>query len=189
MKITREAMVQYGETEFDIGYVDWGFHEVEEQENSALSAMLLFGDHGNILDVACGIGRYHHIWLSHGYDVYGIDLSETFITYCKDHDPKRKDKYSVCDLSDLSADEEYDCITWIDGANVTGGYIKNIFRSLAKGGRFIYDMRNPNYPRYRRLMNNERSWHEENGVYTLVRNEYNHVSQMKEYEKTVIGNH
>ena len=45
------------------------------------------GSGNAVLDIACGLGEWLHVCATDGADVYGVDLSERAIEYCKKHMP------------------------------------------------------------------------------------------------------
>ncbi len=185
MKLSREQMVRYGDKDFDLSYINWGFHDESSQIKDAESLVPIFGEtRDKILDVACGIGRYHKVWIDKGHSVTGIDLSETFIKLCNDRNNFQRANYMVCDLYSLPFAQDFDVVTWIDPAYVCGIFIKNIYRSLKPNGIFVFDSRNPNYPKYRDLRRNKgKVWTLNDGVYRLIRDEYNYATQKNEYEE------
>ena len=178
MKIIKEQWVRYGEKDFDESYINWGFHNESEQIKDANSILKLLGSNKQkILDAACGIGRYHKVWSDNGHQITGIDLSETFIQYCKVNNFSIAE-YKVCDMANLPYQDEFDFVTWIDPAYVCGKFIRNIFRCLKQKGIMIFDSRNPNYPKYRELRNNKgKNWTYKDGIYKLTRDEYNSVPE------------
>ena len=187
MKIIREKMVRYGEENFDKSYINWGFHSLEEQVKDANSILPIIKKDSLVLDVACGIGRYHKVWTNNGIKVTGIDLSKTFINKCKELNDKSLTEYMVCDLNELSYKNKFDVVTWLDPAYVCGKFIRNIYKSIKENGVFIFDVRNPNFPRYRSFRNNKgKTWGYKDGTYKLVRDEYNFVTQKNEYEEITI---
>ena len=80
MKINKQQGSQYGNRKWDEEYIRWGFKDEDSQIDFAQKLLKIFPKHAtSILDVACGIGRYHKVWLESGYKVTGTDLSELFI--------------------------------------------------------------------------------------------------------------
>ncbi|WP_430158497.1 class I SAM-dependent methyltransferase [Paenibacillus thiaminolyticus] len=65
--------------------------------------MKIFPTEGkSIFDVACGISRYHQVWLKSGHKVTGIDISNTFIEYSRNYNKDfDKTRYFVCDFNEF----------------------------------------------------------------------------------------
>ncbi|WP_438447686.1 class I SAM-dependent methyltransferase [Gorillibacterium sp. sgz5001074] len=139
-----------------------------------------------IIDIACGISRYHQVWLQSGYEVTGIDISETFIEYAREYN-KAFDKacYFVRDYNELSFDNEFDVAVWTDPVGLTGLSANRIYRALKPKGAFIYEMWNDNYYKYHTddRHNDCRTWSYQDGVYRLVRHEYNRATCISEHEE------
>lgn len=186
MKIIKEQYNRYGEEDYDIGYVNWGFDELDEQIIMAEKLEKLFpANTEKILDVACGIGRYHQTWLKSNYCVTGIDLSETFIKFAKEYNKEyEKAKYIVCNFNDLDITNEFDVALWTDPVDLVGKPVNNIYKALKTGGRFIYEMWNENFYKYHQRKVGQ-TWTCENDVYKLVKNQYNAATSTTECEEII----
>lgn len=189
MRIIEETYNRYGEKDYDTSYIDWGFDDLETQLHMAESIRKMFPDGSrSILDVACGISRYHRVWLEAGYEVTGIDLSETFIEYSRRcNEDFANAHYEVCDFSRISCDRPYDIAIWIDPVGLSGAAANRIFKSLKPGGWFFYEMWNDNYYKYHtdERHNDCQTWTCRDGVYRLVRHHYNRATCESEHEEIV----
>ena len=100
-----------------------------------------------ILDVGCGSGNHLKFLCENGFDVYGIDISQTAINISNNFLQKNnlKAKLSVCDSSKLFFENEYfDCL--IDRASLTHNSfnykkcIDEVYRVLKLDGIFITEI-------------------------------------------------
>ncbi|MDT3429126.1 2-polyprenyl-3-methyl-5-hydroxy-6-metoxy-1,4-benzoquinol methylase [Paenibacillus forsythiae] len=191
MKIHREPMLRYGEKDFDEGYIHWGFDEEDEQIGIASQMLSVFQPSGkDIIDIACGLSRYHKVWLDKGYNVTGVDLSETFIEQSAYNNRDFTNaSYRVQDINHLDFKEQFDIATWIDPIEITAKPVRNIFRSLRSGGMFIYEMWNENFGKYKQRYIFNKTWTFEEGIYKLIRHEYNHATSTIEHEEIYINTH
>ncbi len=129
----------------------------------------------SILDVACGIARYHRIWLNCGYKVTGVDLSDTFIQAAKSNNPACA--YYMQDVQALDLPQHYDIVTALQPGAYNALMARGIFRHLNSGGVFLLETRNPNHPRQRFYREDQRTWTHEEGIFKLRRHEYDPVRQ------------
>ena len=186
MKIIAEKYSRYGEEDYDIGYVNWGFDGLDEQISMAEKLEKLFPENTEkILDVACGIARYHQTWLKSNYCVTGIDLSETFIKFAIEYNKDyKKAKYIIRNFNDLDMSNEFDVALWTDPIELTGKPVNNIYKALKIGGRFIYEMWNENFFEYQHRKLGQ-TWTCENDVYKLVKHQYNPATSTTEHEEII----
>ena len=185
MKINRQKGSQYGNREWDIEYMKWGFKDEASQLDFAQKLLKIFPKQAKtILDVACGTGRYHKVWLENGYTVTGTDLSEYFIENAAKINPAAT--YFACDAQALPTDQQYDIITASEPGMMNAKIIRNIYKCLNPGGIFILESRNPNHPRSRGFRPEQRTWTHENGVFKLLRHEFNFATQIYEHEEIII---
>jgi SAM-dependent methyltransferase len=185
MKVIEERYDRCGDKGYDTEYINWGFDSLEEQEAMARKIQALLGGQAkDVLDVACGIGRYHAIWLKAGHRVTGIDISETFIDYAREYN-KHLDaaRYIQCDFREMMFHEEFDAAVWTDPVGLTGLPVFNIFAALRPSGRFIYEMWNEHY--YRKKFKEGQTWTRESNKYMLIRHEYNPSTSATEHEEIV----
>jgi len=111
-----------------------------------------------ILDIGCGTGR-HSIELSkRGYDVTGIDLSDSQLTRAREKADKQdlKIDFLKYDARNLPFSNEYDlAIMLCEGAfplmetdEMNYEILRNATRSLKDGGKFIFTTLNGLFPLY-----------------------------------------
>lgn len=88
LKIIRRQATPYGQADFDRDYMDWGFNDEHEHMENAkmLSAFFPEGTRA-LIDIACGVGKYHKVWINQGIEVTGSDLSRTFLDQARIHNP------------------------------------------------------------------------------------------------------
>lgn len=189
MKIIEETYNRYGQEDYDTGYINWGFDDVEEQLDMASKVQALLPPQtASILDVACGIARYHQQWLKSGIEVTGIDISETFIRYARQFNQQYEGaQYLVCDFNDLPFENRFDAAVWTDPVELTGLAVNRAYRALRPGGVFLYEMWNDNYEKYHTSPrhNEARTWTCKDGVYHLIRHEYNRATSVTEHEEII----
>lgn len=189
MKIINEKYNRYGEKDYDVSYINWGFDDLEYQIDMAEKLQKIFPlTAKSILDVACGISRYHQVWLKSGLDVTGIDLSETFINYSEDYNKDFLNAhYQICNFNNLNFKNEFDVVIWTDPVELTGNPVNRIYKALKAGGMFIYEMWNENYYKYHNSerFNECQTWSCQNNVYRLVRHTYNRATSTDEHEEII----
>ena len=111
-----------------------------------------------ILDIGCGTGR-HTIELSkRGYNVKGIDLSDSQLTRAKEKAEKQglKIDFSKYDARDLPFNAEFDLVIMLcEGAfplmetdEMNYEILKNATKSLRKRGKLIFTTLNGLFPLY-----------------------------------------
>ena len=177
-------MIRYGDREFDEGFVGWGFQSLEEQERDARSVLWLTSRvKMKMLDLGCGLGSYHHVWLEAGHTVVGTDLSETFIMMASNTNPGAS--YRVENFYDLDETEAYDVVTMIDTPLEDEDLARNVHRALRTGGIFVFQLQSPSYKHLRGpVLENRRDWVDnEDGTFLLTRHEYNEEIDRWEYEE------
>lgn len=103
-----------------------------------------------ILDLACGEGRYSSLFRDKGYDISGVDLSETLIKSGRKKYPGLD--LSVCDMRNIPGN--YDMILslftsfgYFDEEKEDLKVISEIHSSLNPDGIFWLDLFNSNYIR------------------------------------------
>src|SRR3989475_1298038 len=92
-----------------------------------------------ILDVGCGAGVFTVELIQHGYDVWGIDLSEAMIKYvCETSGIQR---FRVGDIENLEfADNTFDAVTClgvIEYLDRDEAALREIWRVLKPGGKAV----------------------------------------------------
>lgn len=179
---TVRPMHRYGEADFDASYLEWGFHDRETQlrEAEAVLGIVAPAEPLRILDVACGTGTHAVHWASHGHQVTGIDISETFVAHAREVAACAAEAaagagvdsgFLVQDVRTIAWQEEFDLVTWIEHSFMDAQVLARIWAALRPGGAFVYDDRNPEHPRTKARSGNWRDWREREGVFYLERHE------------------
>jgi 2-polyprenyl-3-methyl-5-hydroxy-6-metoxy-1,4-benzoquinol methylase len=109
-----------------------------------------------ILDIGCGTGRHSIELARRGYDVTGIDLSESMINRAKKNAAKENLNidFIIMDARDFNFNSAYDLAIMIcEGAfplmetdEMNFSILLNAFSSLKPGGKFIFSTLNGLYP-------------------------------------------
>lgn len=111
-----------------------------------------------ILDIGCGTGRHDVELTKRGYNVTGIDLSESMIEKAIENARKANVKidFNVADARNPHFDNKFDLVIML----CEGGFplmetdemnfeiLKNAVNALKKGGKFIFTTLNGLYPLY-----------------------------------------
>ncbi|MBU1205287.1 MAG: class I SAM-dependent methyltransferase [Nanoarchaeota archaeon] len=100
----------------------------------------------NILDVGCRYGRHTLELAKRGYNVIGLDISKKVIKIANKKEKEKYNKFIVGDICNIKFEKKFDAIY---SHNFTMNYIiekdnvnkalKNINKSINKGGIFIFD--------------------------------------------------
>lgn len=109
-----------------------------------------------ILDIGCGTGRHSIELARRGYNVTGIDLSESQLNKAKSitESEKLKIDFQIRDARNFNFNESFDIAIMIcEGAfplmetdEMNYSILKNAFSSLKPGGRFIFTTLNGLFP-------------------------------------------
>jgi len=101
-----------------------------------------------ILDLGCGEGRYTAIFKKKGYKVYGLDLSETLVTYGKKRDPQLDlvvgDMRAIPGHFDLIL-SLFTSFGYFDKDEENEQALNSVYRSLNPGGIYWLDFLNALY--------------------------------------------
>lgn len=106
-----------------------------------------------ILDIACGYGRHANRLALYGHEVTGLDINEKFLKMAREEAERFKVKVSYIyrDIRDMDFEEEFDAV--ISMFTSFGYYedednfkiLKNVYKSLKKGGKFLLDISNRDF--------------------------------------------
>lgn len=175
MRRVSMQMSRYGEPDFDVEYLRWGFPDCAAQIVEAESILGLIGSGPHkILDLACGIGTHAIHWAQHGHTVLGVDLSATFIKHATDAAREIVGaQFLAADIRKLKLHHEFTIATWIEMSFIDVDVLRCVHQALSPGGYFICDVRNPEHAKIKAHSGNWRTWREEGGVFTLERHELN----------------
>lgn len=104
-----------------------------------------------VLDVCCGTGQLAARFLSRGYHVTGIDLSEAMLEMarenCASYVAAGQARFIHADASNFILDgafglvvSTYDALNHLPSFDALAGCFRSVFRALAPGGWFIFDL-------------------------------------------------
>jgi 2-polyprenyl-3-methyl-5-hydroxy-6-metoxy-1,4-benzoquinol methylase len=148
--------MNWWEKYFDESYIKLYAHT----ENSAASEvegilrMLNISPPSRILDLCCGFGRHSLILARQGYEVTGLDISQSFLDYAR----RKADEQGIFielerrDMRDIQHAEEFDAV--INLFTAFGFFnceeddlkvLKGVARALKPDGQFIIDTINRDY--------------------------------------------
>jgi SAM-dependent methyltransferase len=103
------------------------------------------GKNGAILDIGCGTGRYLSLFKKDGFNVYGIDISESMIKESKRY-LCQEDNLLCCKASDFNFNRKFDVIvslfhviSYQADADELEKVFMNIAKHLKNNGLFIFD--------------------------------------------------
>ncbi len=187
MKKIYIPMIRYGDKEFDEGFVGWGFSSYDDQIRDATGVLnILRRPEMKILDLGCGLGIYHKVWLDKGHTVVGVDISETFIFMANNtNDSYKTASYRCENFYELQDEGIYDAVVMLDTPLEDEELAHIAHKALKPGGILLFQVANPHYKHTRGpLFVNHRSWKEnENRSFLLTRHEYNEDIDRWVYEE------
>lgn len=164
-------MFRYGERDFDLDYLKWGFHgrDVQIEEAQSILSTVKPKTPVRILDLACGIGTHAIHWAKQGHRVTGLDISETFISKARETaiEEKVNVEFVVKDINTLGYEGQFDIVTWIENSFFNEEIARRIHKFLCNGGYFVFDVRNPENSKAIKNGSDWRTWREENGIFSL----------------------
>lgn len=103
----------------------------------------------NILDVACGTGRFSIEFAKKGYEVVGIDLSKEMLKVAKKKSGNLKIDYRVADMRKFKSKTKFDCVICpfssllhLNTEEDVIKALKNFRQNLNKNGILIFDVWN-----------------------------------------------
>lgn len=127
---------------YDLAYED---KDSEGEVEYIISLLKKHGNHGNtILEYGCGTGRHGRIFANKGYQIHGIEKSDSMVNSAK---LIKGFTCQVGDITNVNLNKEFDNIISLFHvvSYLTSNYdIKNLFlnanKHLKKGGLFIFDI-------------------------------------------------
>ncbi|AWB45789.1 class I SAM-dependent methyltransferase [Paenibacillus sp. CAA11] len=116
-----------------------------------------------VLDLCCGMGRHSMALHEAGFEVTGVDLSDVLLREARENDPKGLVRWLKSDMRKLPFDGPFDAVV---NLFTSFGYferdeehvqvLREIYRVLKPGGKFIIDFLNPAYTIARLVPSSER---------------------------------
>ncbi|MGZ0042651.1 class I SAM-dependent methyltransferase [Paenibacillus ottowii] len=122
------------------------------QEVQKMISWLKLPQGSSVLDLCCGMGRHSLALADAGYNVTGVDLSNVLLREARAADTEGRVSWYQGDMRAVPLEERFDAVV---NLFTSFGYfekdeeqlkvLKEIYRLLKPGGRFIIDYLNPSY--------------------------------------------
>lgn len=124
-------------------------HTETDKEIEALHALFATYHVQRVLDVACGIGRHSIPLAQRGYEVVGIDLSESQIAYARAHAEElgvHSATFKANNANEFTFENRFDaaiCMwtTFSEEPLIQDRVTENVSHALASGGIFVIENR------------------------------------------------
>lgn len=98
-----------------------------------------------VLDLCCGTGQTAAMFTAHGYEVIGIDGSESMLAYAKENAPDAQ--FVLGDARSFSMPgrfqavvSQYDSLNHVLSVEELTAVFRNVFEALRGGGVFLFDL-------------------------------------------------
>lgn len=148
---------------------DW---EQADREVSKMAAWLDLPNRAKVLDIGCGMGRHAVALAACGYQVTGVDLSDTLLEEARENDAKEEVEWMNGDMRSLPiAEGSFDATVnlftsfgYFSAEYDNIAVIQQIRRVLKPNGLFLIDFLNPNYVVQELIPYSER-FEQEHGVH------------------------
>ena len=134
---------------YDIIYADKDYEKECDFIEAIIQAYHVSSNPRKILDIGCGSGEHAMILAQRGYQMTGIDFSETMISMAKKKSSSLNIDFQIMDMTEFSLAEKFDVCTCLfssicylprnDDLKTT---LKSIRESLQPDGLFIFDFWN-----------------------------------------------
>jgi ubiquinone/menaquinone biosynthesis C-methylase UbiE len=134
--------------------VKWLSHiKTEEQTGKELACLVrLLKKNGEILDLACGYGRFSIELASLGYKVHGLDITPVFVEKAQEEARKRNldIDFRIGDMTDIPYGEQFfdsvicmwNAFSELSAEEEQRKALLEMYRVLKDGGMAIIEMRN-----------------------------------------------
>lgn len=129
----------------DCGYEEWSQYLVKK-----LSSLVKNGAKG--LDIGCGSGYFTRVLKKAGYDVTGVDISQSMLMKAEklSSAERLKIQYILGDITSFKSIEKADfavavndCINYVKKDKIKKAF-SGVYSSLKKGGYFLFDISSEN---------------------------------------------
>jgi len=134
---------------YDIIYADKDYKKECDFIEAIIQAYHASSNPSKILDIGCGSGEHVLILAQRGYQVTGIDSSETMISMAKKKSSRLNINFQLMDMTELSLTEKFDVctclfcgISYLSENDDLKNALRCIKESLRPDGLFIFDFWN-----------------------------------------------
>lgn len=139
----QEFWTQFREHLFSEDRVERG----EEQVEKIVSLLGLDGDE-EILDIPCGVGRHSRVFAREGFDVTGVDISQSFVDEAHERSMDNENVAFVQgDMKDFRTEKRFDVV--LNLWNSFGYFedeadnlevLENFYENLKDGGKLVLEV-------------------------------------------------
>jgi SAM-dependent methyltransferase len=142
-------------------------------EIDLLISLLKLKPEAKVLDLCCGVGRHSLELTRKGYQVTGVDRTTRYLRFAKQQAKREKLKieFILKDMREFCRPNSFDAVInmftsfgYFENPNDDKRVVKNVYRSLKPGGRFLLELMGKEILARIFL---DRNWHEENGMLVL----------------------
>lgn len=150
--------------------------ENTQAEVSILAEKLQLEPGAQVLDIACGNGRHAASLARIGYSVSGVDISGEFLALARKRCDGLAVEFHQADLAEWIPPRRFDAAYWLGNGFgympdlLTRNWLRRLQQALKPGGRLLVATALCAESLLPQL--EERSWYEADGVFLLLRNEY-----------------
>lgn len=137
--------------DFFARFYDVIYHQVRDSVDNSFYLDRIAECNGRILEIGSGTGRLLTRALENGADIHGIDISPSMIEVLKSKlQPKYHDRIRLGNITDFRSESGWDLIVapfrvfmHLTGKNDQLSALNNVCTQLNPGGKFIFDVFNP----------------------------------------------
>lgn len=150
---------------------------LEEAEEMVENIILLTGiEEGKVMDMPCGVGRHSLEFVDRGFEVKGIDISQSFIEEANQKAENREIEFVQGDMREFSEEGEFDLAVnlftsfgYFEDEKENMKVLENFHRSLKEGGMLVIETLGKEVLALNGVSGNH--WTDKDGRYFLMKHE------------------